>query len=235
EKTRFPGRRRLACESYVGLRARTMTISYAPTVASACPHLVLRAKPTQVQTVRTKENWTLMVTAAAAGEKQKERYLGEPKGFVEEIRFVAMRMHTRSCRDSNLGILIFQFTVEGYLNFLVDNKLVFDTLEQIIHESTVPTYAEFKNTGLERADRLDKDLEWFKEQGYTIPEPMTPEEKNPQAFICHFYIIYFGQSAGGRMVGTKVSKKIPENKELEFYKWDGELFELLQNVRDKIA
>ncbi|ESQ29493.1 hypothetical protein EUTSA_v10024132mg [Eutrema salsugineum] len=92
------------------------------------------------------------------------------------------------------------------------------------------TNAEFKNTGLERADRLGKDLEWFKEQGYSIPEPMTPgkiyaqylkdiEEKDPQAFICHFYMIYFGQSAGGRMVGTKVSKKILDDKELAFYKW----------------
>lgn len=75
--------------------------------------------------------------------------------------------------------------------------------------------AEFRNTGLERSEKLAKDLEWFKEQGYAIPEPSSPgityvqylEElsvKDPQAFICHFYNIYFAHSAGGRMIGKKV-------------------------------
>jgi len=27
---------------------------------------------------------------------------------------------------------------------------------------------------------------------------------NPQAFLCHFYNIYFAHTAGGRMIGTKV-------------------------------
>lgn len=76
--------------------------------------------------------------------------------------------------------------------------------------------AEFKNTGLERSANLDKDLEWFKEQGYTIPEPSSPgltyaqyltdlSQNDPQAFICHFYNIYFAHSAGGRMIGKKVT------------------------------
>lgn len=75
--------------------------------------------------------------------------------------------------------------------------------------------AEFRKTGLERSEKLAKDLEWFKEQGYTIPEPSSPgisyaqyleelSEKDPQAFICHFYNIYFAHSAGGRMIGKKV-------------------------------
>lgn len=80
-----------------------------------------------------------------------------------------------------------------------------------------PIDAEFKNTGLERSEKLSKDLEWFKEQGYAIPEPSSPgvsyaqylkelSEKDPQAFICHFYNIYFAHSAGGRMIGKKVYK-----------------------------
>lgn len=78
------------------------------------------------------------------------------------------------------------------------------------------TDAEFRNTGLERSEKLAKDLEWFKEQGHTIPEPSSPgvtyacyleelAEKDPQAFICHFYNIYFAHSAGGRMIGKKVN------------------------------
>ena len=76
--------------------------------------------------------------------------------------------------------------------------------------------AEFWNTGLERSEALKKDLEWFKEQGHTIPEPSPPgttyaslleelSEKDPQAFICHFYNVYFAHTAGGRMIGKKVS------------------------------
>lgn len=77
--------------------------------------------------------------------------------------------------------------------------------------------AEFKNTGLERSEGLAKDLEWFKEQGHAIPEPSSPginyaqyveelSEKDPPAFLCHFYNTYFAHSAGGRMIGKKVSR-----------------------------
>lgn len=31
-----------------------------------------------------------------------------------------------------------------------------------------------------------------------------------------------------------MAEKILDNKELEFYKWDGQLPQLLQNVRDKL-
>lgn len=31
--------------------------------------------------------------------------------------------------------------------------------------------AEFRKTGLERAEKVGKDLEWFKEQGHSIPQP----------------------------------------------------------------
>lgn len=87
--------------------------------------------------------------------------------------------------------------------------------------------AEFSNTGLERSEPLAKDLEWFKEQGYAIPEPSSPgvtyaryleelSEKDPQAFICHFYNIYFAHTAGGRMIGRKVNKHFLENLFLSF-------------------
>lgn len=74
---------------------------------------------------------------------------------------------------------------------------------------------DFRNTGLERSEKLAKDLEWFKEQGHAIPEPSSPglsyakyleelSENDPPAFICHFYNIYFAHTAGGRMIGRKV-------------------------------
>ncbi|KAL3532333.1 hypothetical protein ACH5RR_005854 [Cinchona calisaya] len=191
-------------------------------------------------------------TASAAAEKHKKRYPGEAKGFVEEMRFVAMKLHTKDQakegekEPQGPPVAKWEPSIEGYLNFLVDSKLVYDTLEKIVNsKSSFPEYAEFRNTGLERSENLAKDLEWFKEQGHAIPEPSMPgvnyaryleelSEKDPQAFICHFYNIYFAHSAGGRMIGKKVAEKILNKKELEFYKWDGDLSQLLQNVRDKL-
>lgn len=188
---------------------------------------------------------------AASPEKSKKRYPGEAKGFVEEMRFVAMKLHTRDQakegekEPEGQPVAKWEPTVEGYLKFLVDSKLVYDTLETIVGQALFPEYVEFQDTGLERSKSLAKDLEWFKEQGYCIPEPSSPgtnyaqyleelSKKDPQAFICHFYNIYFAHTAGGRMIGKKVAETILNKKELEFYKWEGDLSQLLQNVREKI-
>ncbi|XP_022897289.1 heme oxygenase 1, chloroplastic-like isoform X2 [Olea europaea var. sylvestris] len=193
----------------------------------------------------------VVVSATVAAETSKKRCPGEAKGFVEEMRFVAMKLHTRDQAKEGekepegkpLGK--WEPSVEGYLKFLVDSKLVYDTLETIMDKAAFPEYAEFRNTGLERSESLAKDLEWFKTQGYAIPEPSSPgvsyaqyleelSEKDPQALICHFYNIYFAHTAGGRMIGKKVAEKLLNKEELEFYKWDGNLSELLQNVREKL-
>jgi heme oxygenase len=191
-----------------------------------------------------KQNSSLRVSATAAKEK----------GFIDEMRFVAMKLHTKEQsregekeikEPQERGIGKWEPSVEGYLKFLVDSKLVYDTIEDIVKIASIPSYAEFRNTELERSESLGKDLEWFKEQGYEIPEPSTPgatyalylkelSENDPQAFICHFYNVYFAHTAGGRMIGKKVAAKLLDKKELEFYKWDGDLSQLLQNVREKL-
>jgi heme oxygenase len=194
------------------------------------------------------------VIVVSATTAEKKRHPGESKGFVEEMRFVAMRLHTKDQakegekevkEPEEKAVTKWEPTVDGYLRFLVDSKIVYDTLEKIVQDAAYPYYAEFKNTGLERSASLDKDLAWFKEQGYTIPEPSTPgltyaqylkdlSQNDPQAFICHFYNIYFAHSAGGRMIGKKIAGQLLNNQALEFYKWEGDLKELLQNVRDKL-
>ncbi|GJW66188.1 heme oxygenase 1, chloroplastic-like protein [Tanacetum coccineum] len=74
------------------------------------------------------------------------------------------------------------------------------------------------------------------EESHSIPEPLSLRidyslyieelsKKDPQAFICHFYNTYFAHT---------VAAKILNRKELEFYKWDCDLPQLLQNVRDKL-
>ncbi|KAK4765081.1 hypothetical protein SAY86_026171 [Trapa natans] len=175
-------------------------------------------------------------------------------GFVGEMRSAAMKLHTREqAREGEKevkgpeerSVAKWEPTIDGYLKFLVNSKMVFDTLEKLVQKAAFPCYTEFIDTGLERSDNLAKDLEWFKDQGHAIPEPSDPgtfyagiledlSQKDPQAFICHFYNIYFAHSAGGRMIGKKVAEKILDKKQLEFYKWDGELPQLLQNARDKL-
>ncbi|MED6160050.1 Heme oxygenase 1, variant 2 [Stylosanthes scabra] len=227
--------------------------SSKPSLRLPSPSLPLqfRRKPSPPMPMKA----VVLVSATAAAEtSNKKRYPGESKGFVEEMRFVAMKLHTRDqakegekpvTEPEEKPVAKWEPTVDGYLKFLVDSKLVYDTLEKIIDEAPYPSYAEFRNTGLERSASLAKDLEWFKEQGYTIPEPSSPgrtyseylvelSQKDPQAFICHFYNIYFAHSAGGRMIGRKVAEMLLNKKELEFYKWDGDLSQLLQNVRDKL-
>ncbi|KAK9055093.1 hypothetical protein SSX86_026173 [Deinandra increscens subsp. villosa] len=187
-------------------------------------------------------------TATATAERSNKRCTG---GFVDEMRSVAMKLHSKD--QSKEGEKETQGkpwpkwepTIDGYLKFLVDSKLVYDTLDKILDKADFPEYAEFRNTGLERAGKLAKDLKWFEEQGHVIPEPVAPgldysvyveelSKKDPHAFICHFYNTYFAHTAGGRMIGKKVAAKILNGKELEFYKWDGDLSQLLQNVREKL-
>ena len=59
-------------------------------------------------------------------------------------------------------------------------------------------------------------------------------QSEPQVFMCHFYNTYFAHTAGGRMIGSKVSQMILDNKQLNFYKYDSDVKELLGNVRDSI-
>ena len=57
---------------------------------------------------------------------------------------------------------------------------------------------------------------------------------SPPEFICHFYNVYFAHSAGGKMIGRKVSEMILNGKELEFYKWERGLEESLTAVKTKL-
>eukprot|EP00262_Sarcandra_glabra_P005447 TRINITY_DN1705_c0_g2_i1.p1 TRINITY_DN1705_c0_g2~~TRINITY_DN1705_c0_g2_i1.p1 ORF type:complete len:307 (+),score=54.80 TRINITY_DN1705_c0_g2_i1:38-922(+) len=190
--------------------------------------------------------------------KKRKRYRkecpGESKGIVEEMRFVAMKLrNSKSNREGGAAIEegeasdgdTWQPSMDGFLKYLVDSKLVFETLERIVDESNHVAYAYFRNTGLERLEGLSKDLEWFSEQDFVIPPPSSPGisyaqyldevgEKSAPSFLCHFYNIYFAHIAGGQVIGKRVSEKLLEGRELEFYKWDGDVPELLKDVRDKL-
>jgi heme oxygenase len=87
------------------------------------------------------------MVAAAAATEMAPAARGEGDGgkpFVEEMRAVAMRLHTKDqAREGEKEpqappVNRWEPTAEGYLRFLVDSKLVFQTLEDIVDRAAVP-------------------------------------------------------------------------------------------------
>ena len=104
---------------------------------------------------------TTTTTSAPPIIKQRKRYRrqypGESIGITEEMRFVAIRLrnikgkkYTKDSlnedkeKDNNLdsdndgddGGVMWKPSMEGFLNYLVDSKLVFNTVERIVDESS---------------------------------------------------------------------------------------------------
>ncbi|XP_047086938.1 probable inactive heme oxygenase 2, chloroplastic [Lolium rigidum] len=136
-------------------------------------------------------------------------------------------------------------SIEGFVRYLVDSKLVFDTVERVVAGSTDVAYVYFRKGGLERSASIEKDLEWFREQGFEIPEPSTHGStyasylselagSNAPAFLSHYYNIYFSHTTGGLAIGKKICDKILEGRVLEFYKWDTDAELLLKDAREKL-
>lgn len=186
-----------------------------------------------------------------------KQYPGEAVGVAEEMRFVAMRLRNlkRTILKDKTGAEDddeeeedeeeWMPSMEGFVRYLVDSKLVFDTVERIVAESTDVAYVYFRKSGLERSASITKDLEWFREQGIEIPEPSTSgstyaaylvelAESNAPAFLSHYYNIYFAHTTGGLAIGHKICKKILQGRVLEFYKWDTDVELLLKDAREKL-
>ena len=107
--------------------------------------LRFQKNPVGISTVRMR---TVPFVSATTAEKPQKRYPGESKGFVEEMRFVAMKLHTRDqakegekvTKEPQEGpVAKWEPTVEGYLKFLVDSKLVYDTLDRIMAKAAFPS------------------------------------------------------------------------------------------------
>lgn len=79
-------------------------------------------------------------TAAPVNRRRRRRYRkeypGEKKGITEEMRFVAMKLRN-SGKPKEVEIEgTWQPSLEGFLKYLVDTKLVFTTIERIVDDST---------------------------------------------------------------------------------------------------
>ncbi|KAL6754134.1 putative heme oxygenase HO1 [Haematococcus lacustris] len=196
----------------------------------------------------------LAVLAHGAGEAPTATRVKpeKEKGFINEMRMVAMKLHTRDQAPKEgqqpAQPMVWTPTRQGYLKFLAESKVVYDALEAVANDPAYPEYAPLRNTGLERSQALAADLEWFKQQyGLEVP-PAGPDspgaqyaakvtalaKSDPPAFICHYYNFYFAHTAGGRMIGNKVSEMLLDKHTLAFYQWSGDVAALLDAVRVKI-
>ena len=98
------------------------------------------------------------------------------KGFVGEMRKVAMKLHTKEQspegekkkQEEHEGqVRKWQPTLCGYYNFLTQSKHVYDFIEQKVAERALEhtdkkQYSLFVDTGLERSEGLAQDVEYMK-------------------------------------------------------------------------
>eukprot|EP00884_Botryococcus_braunii_P020776 jgi/Botrbrau1/7382/Bobra.0316s0025.1 len=186
--------------------------------------------------VTTSHRTACSATNGASSSVAEEN--GKP-GLVDDLRRTAMSMHTRDQspkegkKESSEKWSEVQYFRDGYLQYLAESKEVFSALEKAVEK--FPKYELLRNTGLERASALEKDIQWFEQEYGMKPLPITDSspgkvyarhllelaEKDMPAFLCHFYNTYFAHSAGGTMIGTKLSATLLDRKKLHFYQYEG--------------
>jgi heme oxygenase len=141
-------------------------------------------------------------------------------------------------------------TMAGYLQFLVDSKLVYATLEEIVaeHAGRKGPMAALTNTGLERAAALEKDIAFLAaKSGLPVPpvgasgtayaallKSLAADPKGLPKLINHYYNYYFAHTAGGRMIGKSLAKELLDDHELDFYQWTGDVKAMLGAATEKI-
>uniref|UniRef100_A0A7S2YNV1 Heme oxygenase (biliverdin-producing) n=1 Tax=Entomoneis paludosa TaxID=265537 RepID=A0A7S2YNV1_9STRA len=164
-----------------------------------------------------------------------------------ELRGAAMKLHTREQAPKEgeapaKKMEPYVPTRADYLQFLVDSQHVYQALEDIVNRND--ELAVFRSCGLERTAPLEKDIEFMASE-YGLSRPpvgkfgkdyatsLRAMESTPE-LVCHFYNFYFAHTAGGRMIGKKMSAMLLEKKTLAFYEWDGDLNEIKSRVKGDI-
>ncbi|KAG1672855.1 hypothetical protein FOA52_004659 [Chlamydomonas sp. UWO 241] len=208
------------------------------------------AQPIRARVVRVQAFGPSGAPATKPGAEKQEK----EKGFINDMRRVAMKMHTKDQapkegeQKAAPAPKVWAPTRPGYLRFLVESKVVYETFQKAAQSKAHPEYAAFASTGLERSAGLAADIVWMSSK-YGIPAPVPkPDgpgalyskkiaelaESDPQAFICHYYNFFFAHTAGGKMIGNKVAEMLLDGEQINFYKYEGEVQELLDGVRRNI-
>jgi len=220
-----------------------LTAGFAPTLQPLC------TRSAQLQRTALLPR---MMEGAPAAEDTSE---GVPSFVQTEMRGAAMALHTRGQaregkaperKQEQSPPVMWQPQRADYLQFLVDSREVYGCLEELV--ASTPELEPFRESGLERAAALDRDIEWFKSEGLEVPSVKSQGETYAamlremvakgefEAFVCHFYNFYFAHTAGGRMIGKRMADLLLDGRTLDFYTWQkGDVDkELLPGLRGKI-
>lgn len=194
-----------------------------------------------------------MKESVISTEQQQPMADVEFPSILEELRDVAMKLHTReqSPKEGRAPAPAkpaepFVPTQKDYLQFLVDSNAVYAVLEEIVNRQ--PGLAMFRSCGIERTEELEKDIAWMCNKfdlerpdvgmaGKTYAEElknMVRSDEDIPEFMCHYYNYYFAHLAGGRMIGKQMSKLLLDGETLEFYKWGENVNELKARVKTQI-
>jgi len=184
-------------------------------------------------------------TSSSSSETETDTKLN----FIDtELRKAAMKLHTKKQAPKEGEApeqkrAPYVTTLTDYLQFLVDSQHVYSTFEDIISSSNNPKLKQLENTGLERTERLETDIVFIANK-YNLDRPSIGKwgieyaqllsstiVNNLPSFVCHYYNHYFAHTAGGRMIGKQMSALLLDKKELEFYKWDGDINKIKENVK----
>lgn len=200
-------------------------------------------------------NVPIAVFAHPKADSSSGTVVEETTSFIDtELRGAAMKLHTRMQAPKE-GEAVekpkpaepYTPTQEDYLKFLVDSQHVYKAFEEAT--GGMASLSEFCDTGLERVEPLETDIEFLmQEYGLSRPAIGKPGENyaktiravaakgedNVPELICHYYNHYFAHTAGGRMIGKKMSSLLLDKKTLEFYKWDGNLNQIKATVKGNI-
>ena len=188
---------------------------------------------------------------AAIKDKDADNTASEFPPILQELREVAMRLHTReqAPREGKAEAPKrepYVPTQADYLQFLVDSYVVYVALEESVNK--VEILAPFRNSGLERTQALEKDIQYMCKR-FDLQRPdagkagsmyaaqlknMIQTDDDVPEFMCHYYNFYFAHLAGGRMIGKQMSKMLLDGEALEFYKWDDNVNELKDSAKGQI-
>ena len=196
---------------------------------------------------------TNVAESAAVADKDTDSTTSEYPPILQELRDVAMRLHTREqapregqAEAPKKPAEPYVPTQADYLQFLVDSYVVYVALEEIVNK--IDSLAPFRNCGLERTQALEKDVQYMC-QRFDLQRPeagkagsmyaaqlknMIKSDADIPVFMCHYYNFYFAHLAGGRMIGKQMSKLLLDGEALEFYKWGENVNELKDSVKGKI-
>lgn len=202
--------------------------------------------PKSVFSIRTLKMYGPPATTESSSEKKEYSFVND------DLRTYAMKLHTRDQAPkegkmkAQTPFTQWQPSRLDYLRFLVDSLAVYETLDAIVHEKAI--LEPFRSTGLERTVALKEDIKWMLKYDSTIGEvpPVGQGGKDYSEFLknianesipkflCHYYNQYFAHTAGGRMIGKKMSDLLLEGTTLKFYQWEGDVKELLDATKSKI-